>query len=335
VVPEEGELSEKLKAKGVETRVITLPPIRPWSIIDMVTSIRGFLNVIRNRRISLIYCNGSRAAFYGGMAGLISKVPVIWHCRIADPDPCLDFLLASLSTRIVVNSKATSQRFPQRFRPRITMVYNGVDISWLQDERVKKPRMIQDGWKVILVVARASRWKRHDFVLSAFEQVAESEPDAHLVCVGAEDVFEPEWWAYLQERTCSSEFSNRIHWIGKVDDVRPWYQAASVLVLASENEPFGRVLVEAMASDVSVVATRSGGIPEIVRHNQDGILVTPGNVEDLTEAIRKVLEDNRMRTRLAISGRKRSKAFSLDTHVERMVQIFDEIGASQSGKLLS
>jgi glycosyltransferase involved in cell wall biosynthesis len=202
------------------------------------------------------------------------------------------------------------------------VVYNGVDLGWLRQEPIRKPELIQEGWEVVLVVARVSRWKRHDLALSAFEKLAASNPLVHLVCVGSSDKLEPEWWKLLQESSGRSPFSKRIHWIGQIDDVRPWYQAASVLLLPSENEPFGRVLVEAMACGLAVVATRSGGVPEIVRDGHDGFLVQ--DLREMVDAILKVLQDKPLRHRLGRSGAERAELFSLTGHVTRMVQVFEE-----------
>ena len=250
---------------------------------------------------------------------------MIWHCRVAKRDRPLDFLLGRLSSRIIVNSRATGNRFDSHFQKKVKVVYNGIDLQRFREESVPKPEGIDPGWQVILVVARASKWKRHDLVLSAFESVAREIPNAHLFCIGSHDALEPEWWSYLRDRTRNSDFARRIHWIGQVEDVRPWYNAASILVLASENEPFGRVLVEAMACGVPVVATKSGGIPEIITHMKDGLLVDTGNVAEIANAMGKILEDRTMRERIARNAQKRAEYFDLDIHVKKMVHIFEDL----------
>jgi len=324
VTPHEGELAARLKQRGIATRALPLPSIRPWTIIQVFCALNVYLRLCRKLSPSLIYANGSRAAIYGGLVGRILRVPVLWHCRIAQSDPHLDPLLARLSTRIVTNSQATADRFSPRFQMKTSKVYNGLDIEWLQRRSVPKPSLIQDEWKIILTVARISKWKRHDLVLSAFEQVAESDPMLHLVCLGSIDDSEPDWWAYLQERTRVSPFSKRVHWIGHVDDVRPWYRAAYTSVLASEREPFGRVIVESMACGVPVIATRAGGVPEIICHQQDGLLVAPDSVEELIEAIMKILQDKFLRERLSKSAQLRAESFSLERHILNMIQVFEQ-----------
>jgi glycosyltransferase involved in cell wall biosynthesis len=199
-----------------------------------------------------------------------------------------------------------------------------LDIEKLRDFSVSRPSLIDETWKVVLIVARASRDKRHEILLSAFENVVESIPDTHLICVGSKDSADPEWWDYLQDRTHQSSFSTQIHWVGQYPDVRPWYHNAHLCVLATENESFGRVLVEAMACGVPVIATNSGGIPEIVRHGKDGFLVTPGRIDEMANAMTEILGNEALRRRLAESALRRAASFDLDTHKEKMSKVFQE-----------
>ena len=324
VLPGEAELAKRFKQKGIKTKVIPLPSIRPWYALNILSTLRTYFNLCRRNRPVLIYANGSRAALYGGVIGRILHMPVIWHCRIADSDIYLDPFLIRLSSRIIANSHATANRFRRHSQAKVRVVYNGLDIEWLRDTSGPRPGLIHNKWRVILVVARVSRWKRHDLALSAFEQIAKSNPDCHLVCLGAKDASELEWWDNLQDRTRRSAFFNRIHWVGQVEDVRPWYRAADVMLLPSENEPFGRVLVEAMACGVPVVATRTGGIPEIVRDGQDGLLVAPGKVDEMTEAMLKLLNDDALRQETTRSALEQTKIFSLGAHVAKVIQVFED-----------
>lgn len=324
VVPGKGELETRLKLGEIETRVAHLHPIRPWYLYYILRSLKIYFNLCRSYRPVLIYANGSRAAFYGGIVGRILKIPVIWHCRITNPDPYLDPILKRLSLMIIANSQATSKRFKEPFKSKVRIVHNGVDIKKMRDNSSPQPSLIGNTWKVILVVARISKWKRHDLALTAFEKVAINEPNAHLVCIGSKDEFEADWWKYLQSRTIQSMFSDRIHWIGQVSDVRPWYRAASLLLLCSENEPFGRVIVEAMVCGVPVIATNSGGVPEIVRHGEDGLLVTPGSADEMADTMTAILGNEALRGRLAQSAIRRAQSFDLDTHTNKMMKAFEK-----------
>ncbi|MFC1580659.1 glycosyltransferase family 4 protein [Thermodesulfobacteriota bacterium] len=323
VVPEEGELAARLEKKDVKSRVISLPSIKPWYFLDILSSLKNYFNLCRRTNATLIYANGSRAAFYAGIVGRILKIPMIWHCRITARDPFLDFVLCGLSSCIIANSKATKMRFNSRIQRNVRVVYNGIDLHQFQVSNIPKPALVKPDWKVVLSVARASRWKKHDLLLSAFEIIAKAYQNAHLICLGSPDSLEPDWWRYLQDCSKKSDHSERIHWVGQVDDVRPWYRAADVMVLPSENEPFGRVLVEAMASGVPVVASGSGGIPEIIRHKRDGLLVYSGNKDEFAQAVINIFKNHHLRKKLILSGLERSKMFGIKAHTEGMIEVFN------------
>jgi len=324
LTPGTGDLYDRLRKRSVETRVSSLSSIRPWLLHKSLADLRRILDCCRVHHASLIYANGSRAAMYGGLAAKILQIPMIWHCRIADPDPRLDPVLQRLSARIITNSRATAARFPAACRPKVRLVYNGIDIDRFSTADIPTPAGIPAAWKNILMVSRVSRWKRHDLAVAAFESIAGDFPDAHLLFVGDKDPHDPAWWNAMQMRTRRSSFSDRIHWIGPKRDVRPWYAAAFVLALPSTNEPFGPVVVEAMASGVPVVAARSGGLPEIITHGKDGFLFTPGSASDLGDFARILLKGAKTRDRMVAAARKRSRDFGLDRHVQQVSQVFTE-----------
>jgi glycosyltransferase involved in cell wall biosynthesis len=324
-VPCDGELSDKLRLHGIETHSIPLPPIRPWQIRNILGALKNYLLLCRYRSPALIYANGSRAVIYGGLVGRLKGLPVVWHCRIADRDPYLDPLLSKLSTRIVTNSKKTAMRFTPHSQSKINMVYNGIDLGWFHRNASSKPKSIGPDWRNVLLVARVSKNKRHDVAISAFEPVAVTQPDLHLICIGKRDSSETGWWSYLRERSRGSPVADRIHWMGQRDDLRPWYYAADALIFPCENESFGRVVVEAMACGLPVVAARSGGVPEIVRHGMDGFLVTPGEEKEFAAALKRILSDDGLRRQCGQSARKRAEFFGLDIHVQKMLAVFDEL----------
>jgi glycosyltransferase involved in cell wall biosynthesis len=101
-----------------------------------------------------------------------------------------------------------------------------------------------------------------------------------------------------------------------------------ILVLASDAEPCGRVLFEAMASGRAIVATNSGGTPEIVRDGSEGLLVPPRDPEALAAAIRKVIEDPALRRRLGHAGATRARQeFSIERYVTRILDVYEAAGS--------
>jgi glycosyltransferase involved in cell wall biosynthesis len=322
VVPEQGELERRLEKRGIPVKIAGLPPLGPRHAHSILKGLSTHAHICQDLRPDLIYANGSRAALYGGLVGRILRIPVIWHCRITDPDPYLDFLLSRLCNRIIANSEATGKRFDSSLSRKLKVIHNGVNLEWLKETPFSKPAIVEDGWKMILVVARVSRLKGHDLALAVFEEVAELEPSAHLICLGPKDPLDPEWWHGMQKKTGQSPHAERIHWFGEVNDVRPWLRSSHLVLSASRSESFGRVLVEGMACGVPVIAMRSGGVPEIIRDGQDGLIVK--DLNEMVDAVQKVLKDEALRHRLGKSGAERAEVFSLSGHLTRMVQVFEE-----------
>jgi glycosyltransferase involved in cell wall biosynthesis len=331
IVPENGSVGNRFQKQNIHTQVIPLSKIRPWLFPSIFKTVRRLIIVAKNAKISLLYANGSRPAFYGGIVGKALKIPVIWHCRIAEKDYGLDSVLSRLSNLIIVNSGVTARRFSEQIQCKIQIIYNGIDTQWLKEEGICRDHVQAPDGKILLVVARVSKCKRHDLALNAFEEIAGAHPDLHLVLIGAKDPFEDEWWNYLHNRTSDSPLAERIHWIGHVEDIRSWYRAASILLLPSDNESFGRVLVEAMACKVPVVATAAGGIPEIVRHGKDGILVPVGKSQEMANAIKQILKDDSIKTKMSQSAEERAKKFSHESHIRAIISTFEEtLGIEQT-----
>jgi glycosyltransferase involved in cell wall biosynthesis len=327
VVPTAGALLDRLKDSSIPVEAVPLPALRVWHAQAMRAAVKRLRELCRRHDVRLIYGNGSRAAFYGGLAGRLIGIPAVWHCRVSDPDLMLDRILGRLCTQIVANSRATGWRFAPQFQGKVRCVANGLNLERLRQPLPAIQAAGPDG-RLILVVARLSRWKAHEVALEAFEEIARQEPRAHLVCLGGEDAEDPGWARRIQMLGARSAAADRIHWIGTVQDPRPWYQAAALLLHPARSEPFGRVLVEAMACGLPVVATGNGGVPEIVRNHMDGFLVKQDCPAEFAGSVLKLLNDEGLRRRMGASAAQRAEEFGLDRHLRRMAAVFDAVCAA-------
>jgi len=324
LVPSEGELSARAEREGIAWHIIPMPPIGLRSL----TALWHWRKLINDIRPDVLHANNSRAAFYSGLIGRMMHVPILFHCRIAELDTRLDRWLVRLVDGVIANSRATAKRFSAWTKLRVWTVYNGVDVSdWHVPQNVgEKPFGAQ---QIMLIVALVSQWKRHDIALDVFARLSETMSGLHLVCVGGHDPTDAAWWDALQQRTNDLRNSDHVHWVGRIDHValKDWYAAADVLMLPSDDEPFGRVLVEAMAMGVPVVAFDGGGVPEVVQHGKQGVLLPRGDVDGLVEAIAKLLGDTDLRTVMGNAGRRRAEVFSVPSHIANICKVYDEIEA--------
>jgi N-acetyl-alpha-D-glucosaminyl L-malate synthase BshA len=140
--------------------------------------------------------------------------------------------------------------------------------------------------------------KRIEDVVSVFARVRKSA-SAKLLLVGdGPDLPKAEWLAQTQG------VSNDVLFMGKQSDMAPLLSIADILLLPSENESFGLVALEAMACEVPVIATRVGGIPEVVEHEEDGFLFNLGDVAGMAEACQRLIRNPGLRDEMGKNARK-------------------------------
>lgn len=230
-------------------------------------------------------------------------------------------------------SDKIAKRYPQ-VSDRLRTVYNGVDSKLFHDSQIRCRHQI-------LYAGRLTPEKGAHVLLRAFEQVRVRYPDAQLILAG------PFWITPASQlvgalpkdlkkwRRKGKRYEIKIHRkakkVGNVfltDRVShralaKLYQTASILVHpALWNEPFGMILGEAMASGLPVVASRCGGVPEVVQDNRSGLLVEPGDVNGLIAAIERLFENKELASRMGAAGRARvEELFEWKNLADQMARI--------------
>jgi glycosyltransferase involved in cell wall biosynthesis len=175
-------------------------------------------------------------------------------------------------------------------------------------------------------VGRLEPWKGQEVFLQAAARIAERCPDARFAVVGS--AITDKLRAYpdqLERLAATLGLADRVHFAGHVDDTAPWFDALDVCVHATHGEPFGLVVVEAMAVATPVVATALGGPTEIVEHGTSGLLVPPGEPEPLADAVASILADERLAARLADGGAQRASRFSDDRMAAGFAAVLDGV----------
>ncbi|MEZ6135222.1 MAG: glycosyltransferase family 4 protein [Pirellulaceae bacterium] len=133
-------------------------------------------------------------------------------------------------------------------------------------------------------------------------------------------------WEVLQKQIQNSSLSDSVTLLGHVDDPRPMIEAADAFVLSSTTEGLPNVLLEAMAMETAIVSTRVGGIPKLIEHEQDGLLVDPGQPTQLTNAIHSLITDPLLRERLALKARdKVVQQYDFRARMLKVVKVYDQL----------
>ncbi len=330
VVPSEGPVANSSRLLGISTRVIPLPSLRrPW--LSFLRSIAALCRTIRETGAIFLHANGSRAMLYAGLAGLLTRRPVIWHLRVWRPDPKLDWLLVKLATRSIAISDAVRARlspWPAAQR-RCVVVHNGLDLDVFvpsQDpESVRRSIGIPSGVRAIGTVGRLVPFKGHEYLLEAFTRIRYDYPGIHLLVVG-----DGPRRAALEQQAQALAIAEVVHFTGHREDVPDILSILDVFILPSIAEDFGRVLIEAMAMERPVVASNGGGVPEIIQHGVCGLLVPPADPSGMADAVRTLLADPVRCSSMGRAGRQRvEKEFNLQRHAELVEKVYAEVEESR------
>ncbi len=320
VVPGEGDVAEQLHHDAIPVTVLAFPPLRPWTAGSVLYALRELRACIGALGIELVHAHGSRVAVYAGVVVRRARVPLVWHVRIVEKDPLLDGLLLSLSTRIIVNSLAVGARFAgSRHACKVRVVYNGVDPDYWAPTRTARSGR---AGPTVLLVGRLMEAKGQRTLVRAAPAVLERFPATRFVLVGRDSGNEGDRLRALSRQLGIQDAVEIREWLA---DPRAVYGEADVLVLPSRSEGFGRVLVEAACLAKPVVASRVGGVPEVVVDGETGLLVEPDDVDALANALITLLGDQALRASLGAAARRRAlENFTVRHHVAGVEAVYAE-----------
>ncbi|MFQ5945156.1 MAG: glycosyltransferase family 4 protein [Anaerolineae bacterium] len=321
VVPSLGAVAASCRALGLPTHVIPLPTLRrPGPTV--LRSLVDLHRLIRSTGSRLLHANGSRAMFYAGLAGRLAHCRIIWHVRVKEQDPLLDRLLARLAHAVIVNSKAVGRRFAWVPAHKVHCIYNGLDIALFNaSEYLPPPRLspgLPEGARVVGSIGRFVTYKGYQHLLEAARMVREKLPDVHWVLVG-----DGELRGELEQLCRHLGLEWTVHFTGWTDQVAEHLALFDLFILPSLGESFGRVILEAMAMQKAVVATNTGGVPEIVLDGETGVLVPPADPAAMAGAVISLLDDPTRAATLGEAGRRRvASEFSLTHHVDATERLY-------------
>jgi glycosyltransferase involved in cell wall biosynthesis len=160
-------------------------------------------------------------------------------------------------------------------------------------------------------------------MLRALPSIIRTVPTAHYVIVGSDD---SGYADRLKQLAQELKIGDRVHIVGFQDPVQPFLASLDLYVHPALMEGFGIAVVEAMAMGKAVVATTTGGLPEVVAQGVTGLLVPPGDVESLAATVVSLLEDKARREQMGRNGKARAQErFSLDASVKQMEQFYGEV----------
>jgi glycosyltransferase involved in cell wall biosynthesis len=210
-------------------------------------------------------------------------------------------------------------------KERVHVVYNGV--PW-EVQSVRDTASVSKDKNALIIgcVGRLCESKGQKDLILAFSNILDDYPSATLWLIGKDQQSGGKYEIELRSLAGSLGISNRTVFWGHQDDVRRFMEQMDLLVLPSYDEGFPIVLLEAMSLGVPVIATRVAGVPEMIMNEETGILISPGNIDEMAESMKRVLSNPSLRKMLGEKGRQEvSKKFRKAAMLEEVRKIYASV----------
>lgn len=337
IAPPNPTLEQKLAALDVPFYPVPLADnLRPLADIISAYQIRKLLKRLKP---DIFHIHGNKTALVGRFALLGEKPPptivTVHNFLIFQQAPfplkqiaaLIERFLMRKTTMIITVSEqlktalVKDERLPLE---KIKVIHNGLDLSnWQTFNKwdIRQKLGIKKETFVILTVGRLVAWKGHRFLINALNKPPlNSEKEVKLFIAGAGPLKQE-----LAELIAKLGLTAKITLLGYAANVPELMAAADLFVLPSINEPFGLVLLEAMAAKLPIVATNGGGVPEIITHEQTGLLVPSQDATALAAAITRLKSNIQLRATLAANAwQELNHRFSLAEMLAKTERVYEQ-----------
>jgi glycosyltransferase involved in cell wall biosynthesis len=294
---------------------------------------------IRTRGIHLVHSITAQC-WIGGIAARLAGVPSIYHVHdvtLGSPKP-VGWLMAQMinltSDRILFVSEAARRALPLPSGAvrKARVVYNGVDSNefrpGLPAEAVRLELGLQPGQRLVAAIGDLEERKGQEYLVRVCVRVREVFPDIRFLFVGdvASGGRQIDYDQRVKNLARELGVEANTLFVGRRSDIPSLLNAVDLVVQPSLIEAFPLAVLEAGACGVPVVASATGGLLEIIADGETGLLVPPGDVKALAEAILALLGDGSRRRAMGVAARQRiERLFDLSKHIDVIAATYENV----------
>ena len=332
VISNGGRLVDELKASG---GIHYSLPVHKKSLLTLFESIDKIKDIIEKENIDVVHARSRAPAWPAFFAARLAKRPFITTCH---GHYSMHFFsrVMGWGKFVIVSSNVVARHMINDFKvphDRIKLIPRGVDLDKFT---YKEPDARQSKKEFTIgMVGRITPIKGHIFLIRAVSKVARIIPNIKVVIIGDAPESKPKYRQELETLVRRLGLSRHVHFLGEQSDIPARLHEMDMLVMPSIcEETFGRVIIEAQACGVPVIATKVGGIVDIIKDGKNGLLVPPRDWNALAEAIIRLVREKDLRVSLSKAGRQSvEKDFSLSHMYKKTINLYAE--ALKSVKILA
>ncbi len=319
------------------SNIYIVPMIREVKVKNDVKSIIKVRKILKQIKPDIVYMHSSKAGAIGRIALAFNfKAKILYNAhgwyfnaQISDKKKkifaLIEKILAIKTDKIINISKSeyeSALKYKIAPKRKMCIIENGIDFTKFENndtyrEETRKKYNIKDNEIVIGVVGRLSEQKDPMTMIKAFELVHKENKNTKLMYVGAGEL-EENIKKYAKEKN----ILDKVIITGWVNNVEKYIPAFDIAVLPSKWEGFGLVLIEYMACDKPIIATNVGGIRDIIKENENGLLIECGEYKSLSEKIKIVMKKNSLVTDIVNTNKKYKEKYNIDSLIQKHMKIF-------------
>jgi glycosyltransferase involved in cell wall biosynthesis len=301
--------------------------------LETLPSAFRLVPIMRGEHPDLVHvCNGFRGNLDAIVAARLCGIPCIVHAKGFDKFSFVERWWAGGTAAAICMTAAIRDhcQLAGLRPPEYHVFFDGIAPESFRPKRtadeVRAEFGIASDAPLVGVVGNIQPWKGQHVLVQAINGLLPEFPDLCGLIVGGVHSAGHEYAEGLRTQIKNFGLEGRVVLTGARDDVPDLMQAMTVVCHTSvRGEPFGRVIIEAMSVGRPVVATRAGGVPEFVAEGVDGLLVTPGDVAELEQALRSLLGDPEKLERLRAGAVAAAGRFGIDRQVEEVSALYEQI----------
>lgn len=342
VCPEEGEFPQVLRAQGVPVQTVPFHGLRARNPLRYFETIARLCSLVRSNGISLIHANHHYFANYGVVVGRICRVPVVVHVRGVESDGFFRSFARWIARadRVVCVSQAARNRLLDYARENLgerraarletasCVIYDGLrreDVN-TDKEEVRAELGISPDAKVVGIVGQVTPEKGLGEFVEAARDVLKHRADVHFLVVGDDPDTARDFGNWIRRNVDDFDIGDKFTLTGFRRDAARMMAAMDVSVLASWQDAFPRTVLESMAAGVPAVATRVGGVPEMIEDSVSGLLVEPRDPSAIARGVLRVLAmTEHERRSMTARARERVARFSVEAHARQVQELYSSL----------
>lgn len=342
-IQKKGAVAEKIENLGYE--VICLDKSsKPY---DLLATFKLFMYLIKNK-FDIVQTSLFEANFHGRIAAKLAGVPVIiseehsehyqYNSFKFKAHIYLDKFLSMFTDKIICCSEKMMYSISKKENismNKLIPIVNAIDFKKFENVKnrtfVRKSINLDNSNILIGNIASLSPRKGQDCLIRAFSKIHRIFPSSKLVIVGREHIKTKD---KLCDIVCELRLADDVIFLGERQDIPDLLNAMDIFVLSSVHEGLPLSIVEAMYMGVPVISTDTGGVSEIISNGVNGILVSPGDPDSLSDAIADLLNNSEKSRLLAKSAKDIvSSKFDPNIYINKLNSLYEEILKKKRGKL--